>query len=140
MRVTGELLADEQVRVCVADRGIGISAGEHDRVFAAYHRAHRDMPHPGTGLGLAICHQVVLRHGGTISAVDNPGGGTVLVHAAGGLLSLLPAPGQSCGSRSTTRVPRPRVEISSSSPPCARITPFATVRPSPVPCVWLSWS
>lgn len=64
------------VRVEIADRGIGLPAGEHSRVFARFHRAHPGGGYPGTGLGLAICHRIVERHGGTIGVTDNPGGGT----------------------------------------------------------------
>jgi signal transduction histidine kinase len=63
------------VRVDVADRGIGIPEGEHDAIFTGFHRAHRTADYAGTGLGLAICQRVVERHGGTIAANDNPGGG-----------------------------------------------------------------
>ncbi|MET7419064.1 ATP-binding protein [Dactylosporangium sp. NPDC005555] len=66
------------VRVDVADRGIGIPEGEHDAIFTGFHRAHRAAGYVGTGLGLAICQRVVERHGGTISANDNPGGGARL--------------------------------------------------------------
>ncbi|MBG0831942.1 CHASE domain-containing protein [Planomonospora sp. ID67723] len=60
-------------RIEVADRGIGIPPGEHQAIFAGFHRAATG--YTGTGLGLAICQRVVQRHGGTITAGDNPGGG-----------------------------------------------------------------
>ncbi|TQS45476.1 PAS domain-containing protein [Cryptosporangium phraense] len=63
-------------RVEISDRGIGIPAGEHGRVFDRFHRAHPTEGYPGTGLGLAICQRIVERHGGAIGATDNPGGGT----------------------------------------------------------------
>ncbi|MFB9895619.1 ATP-binding protein [Planobispora takensis] len=61
--------------VCVeiADRGIGIPPDQHQAIFAGFHRAATT--YSGTGLGLAICLRVVERHGGTIVAEDNPGGG-----------------------------------------------------------------
>ncbi|WP_285550891.1 ATP-binding protein [Actinoplanes regularis] len=64
------------IRVCVADNGIGIPAGQHDEIFANFHRAHPDSGYQGTGLGLAICARIVEVHGGTITASDNPGGGS----------------------------------------------------------------
>ncbi|BCJ47591.1 hypothetical protein GCM10010168_19490 [Actinoplanes ianthinogenes] len=67
-----------QVRVTVTDNGIGIPAGQHTTVFDNFHRAHRDAGYAGTGLGLAICKRIVERHGGAITAADNPSGaGTV---------------------------------------------------------------
>ncbi|HET7736197.1 MAG TPA: ATP-binding protein [Nocardioidaceae bacterium] len=65
-----------QVSVQVADRGIGIPPDQLADVFTPFHRAHRG-EQPGTGLGLAICQRIVTRHGGTIAASPNPGGGTV---------------------------------------------------------------
>ncbi len=67
------------VRVCVADNGIGIPAGQHDEIFGRFHRAHPSLGYAGTGLGLGICQRIVERHGGTISAADNPGGGSRFV-------------------------------------------------------------
>lgn len=87
--VTARLDGDT-VTVEVADRGIGIPAGQHHAIFGSFHRAHAD-GYAGTGLGLAICHRIVERHGGTISAHDNPGGGTVVrltLPAAVALVSL----------------------------------------------------
>jgi signal transduction histidine kinase len=64
------------VRIEVADRGIGIPDGQHEHIFESFHRAHRAAGYPGTGLGLTICQRIVHRHGGTIGALPNPGGGT----------------------------------------------------------------
>ncbi len=68
--------SDTQVRVVIADRGIGIPTTEHRHVFDAFHRAANHGGRPGTGLGLAICKRIINRHGGTIAVTDNPGGGT----------------------------------------------------------------
>jgi len=62
------------IRVDITDNGIGIPAGQHEAVFGNFHRAHREAGYAGTGLGLAICKRVVERHGGTITAADNPAG------------------------------------------------------------------
>ncbi|MET8147099.1 ATP-binding protein [Actinoplanes sp. NPDC005259] len=67
---------DGDVRVTIADNGIGIPAGQHEAIFDNFHRAHPTTGYAGTGLGLAICHRIVARHGGTITADDNPGGGS----------------------------------------------------------------
>nr|WP_296068800.1 ATP-binding protein [uncultured Actinoplanes sp.] len=64
----------DRVRVAVTDNGIGIPAGQHLAVFENFHRAHRDAGYAGTGLGLSICKRIVERHGGTITAADNPDG------------------------------------------------------------------
>ncbi len=63
------------VRVEIADRGIGIPAGQHRAIFEDFHRAHLRADYAGTGLGLAICDRIITRHGGRIGVQDNPGGG-----------------------------------------------------------------
>jgi signal transduction histidine kinase len=68
--------SEAQIHVQIADRGIGIPAGQHAAIFTSFHRAHANGPYSGTGLGLAICHRLIERHGGHIYATDNPGGGT----------------------------------------------------------------
>ncbi|GIE85660.1 ATP-binding protein [Actinoplanes regularis] len=66
----------DMVQVTVADNGIGIPAGQHEAIFDDFHRAHPGTGYTGTGLGLAICHRIATRHGGGITAHDNPGGGS----------------------------------------------------------------
>jgi signal transduction histidine kinase len=73
--VTAEPDRPGWIRVEVADRGIGIPAGQHTAIFGSFHRAHPTAGFRGTGLGLAICQRIVERHGGIIHASDNPGGG-----------------------------------------------------------------
>lgn len=55
------------VRLCVADRGAGIPAGEHDRIFHKYYRdpSVRESV-DGAGLGLSIAKRIVDGHGGRI--------------------------------------------------------------------------
>ncbi|MEV0901293.1 ATP-binding protein [Actinoplanes sp. NPDC049802] len=67
---------DSHHRIVIADRGIGIPDNEKPHVFASFRRAGNHGNRPGTGLGLAICQRIVDRHHGTITAADNPGGGT----------------------------------------------------------------
>lgn len=67
---------NDTVRITIADNGIGIPSGQHKAIFDNFHRAHAGTGYAGTGIGLAICHRIVTRHGGTISADDNPGGGS----------------------------------------------------------------
>ena len=66
----------DMVTIAIADNGVGIPAGQHEAIFGDFHRAHAGGDFLGTGLGLAICRRIVERHGGTITATDNPGGGS----------------------------------------------------------------
>ncbi len=54
------------VRIAVVDQGIGIPAGERDKVFEKFYRVE-GAPAGGSGLGLAIARRVVEDHGGTIT-------------------------------------------------------------------------
>ncbi|MBV9521899.1 MAG: sensor histidine kinase KdpD, partial [Alphaproteobacteria bacterium] len=65
------------VVITLADEGIGIPAGDLDRVFDKFYRVKAsDRQRAGTGLGLAICRGFVEAHGGAITAAnrtDGPG-------------------------------------------------------------------
>jgi two-component system sensor histidine kinase MprB len=61
----------------VADRGPGIDAEDHDRVFDRFYRATSSRTLPGSGLGLSIVAQIATVHGGTVVLDPREGGGTV---------------------------------------------------------------
>jgi signal transduction histidine kinase len=73
--VTGRRTDYGTVAIAVADEGIGLPSGAHDRIFDQHHRAHSS--YDGRGLGLAICRRIVERHGGSITALDAADGGAV---------------------------------------------------------------
>ena len=67
-----------QVRISVADKGIGIEAYQQDRIFDRFHQADSASTREvgGTGLGLSICKAIVEAHGGQIWAESEPGRGS----------------------------------------------------------------
>ncbi len=69
-RENGELVLD------VADRGIGISENEIDRVFDTFFRADNSAGIGGTGLGLSVVKTAVELHGGRISVESMVNEGT----------------------------------------------------------------
>lgn len=64
----------------VGDDGPGIPAAERTRVFDRFVRLDSDRSRTGggSGLGLAIVAEIVAAHGGSVSAGERPGGGTVM--------------------------------------------------------------
>ena len=67
--------AGEVVRFWVRDEGPGIDAALLPRLFEPFVQGEEPMikRHQGTGLGLAISRRLVLRHGGEIRVVNEPG-------------------------------------------------------------------
>jgi two-component system sensor histidine kinase KdpD len=57
----------------VIDHGVGVPAGLKERIFEPF--ARLDERSPGVGLGLAVAKGFAEAMGGTIVAVDTPGGG-----------------------------------------------------------------
>ncbi len=75
--VTVTIACDEDdLRLTVQDRGIGIPEADQAHLFEAFHRAENVGTTPGTGLGLAIVKQSVELHGGTITCASEEGAGT----------------------------------------------------------------
>ena len=72
--------ADEVVWLAVGDDGPGIPTEERIRVFDRFVRLDSDRSRTGggSGLGLAIVAEIVAAHGGSVSAGERPGGGTVM--------------------------------------------------------------
>jgi signal transduction histidine kinase len=64
--------------LAVADTGIGIPAGDRERIFERFFRTAIATRHAiqGTGLGLTISKAIVEAHNGTITADSNEGGGS----------------------------------------------------------------
>ncbi len=59
----------------VRDRGPGIPPDDLPHVFERFYRADDARGMPGSGLGLAIVRQAAEAHGGTVNALNAPGGG-----------------------------------------------------------------
>jgi signal transduction histidine kinase len=78
---------DDVLGISVIDHGIGIEAGERDRVFEPFYRtAEGARSAEGSGLGLAIARRLADALGGDITAEPTPEGGatfrvTLPVHA-----------------------------------------------------------
>lgn len=81
----------DTVVVSVADRGMGISTEDQERVFEDFFRSTNPAVRrrKGTGIGLTIVRYIIEAHGGTITVASAPGkGATFTFH-----LPLEPPPG-----------------------------------------------
>jgi signal transduction histidine kinase len=69
---------DGELLLSVADRGIGIPAGEHARIFEKFYRVGRSdtQGRRGSGVGLALVRHVVEAHGGHVTVTSAPGAGS----------------------------------------------------------------
>jgi len=77
-----------QMRIEVADTGVGIPPADQPHLFDRFYRARNatDQSVPGLGLGLTIVRTIVEGHGGSVAVRSAPGAGarfTVLLPAAG---------------------------------------------------------
>ncbi|PWG80473.1 ATP-binding protein [Pararcticibacter amylolyticus] len=64
-------IEDNQVKVFVADHGIGIPPGEIRNIFKRFYRVSSvKESFQGLGLGLYISHQIIERHGGKMEVIS----------------------------------------------------------------------
>lgn len=65
-----------EVQVCVRDTGVGIAPEDHDMIFEPFSQTADGSKHAfSTGLGLAISKRLVHAHGGRMWVVSAPGDG-----------------------------------------------------------------
>ncbi len=66
------------VLVHVVDRGVGIAAADHEKIFQRFYRVDpsRSKTTPGTGLGLAIVKHLLVLHEGAVRVDSEPGRGS----------------------------------------------------------------
>src|SRR5262245_48890277 len=71
----------EQVKLSVADSGVGIPEAELPRLFERFHRVKgaKSRTHEGTGIGLALVQELVSLHGGTVHVESKEGKGSSFV-------------------------------------------------------------
>jgi PAS domain S-box-containing protein len=67
---------DHGVRLWVEDRGIGIDARHHERIFQLFERLHSNADYPGTGIGLSLVRKAVTRMGGNCGVDSSPDTGS----------------------------------------------------------------
>ena len=71
-------IADGLVNVSVLDRGMGVPAGEEQKIYEAFYRAHDSLSSgiQGSGLGLTLAQRLAREHGGEILFERREGGGS----------------------------------------------------------------
>jgi signal transduction histidine kinase len=70
--------AEDRWQIEVADRGVGISDADQQRIFRDFEQVYNGALHPGgTGLGLALAKRFVEAHGGAIEVESSVGDGAV---------------------------------------------------------------
>jgi len=68
---------EDRVIVRINDTGVGIPAGELDKIFDPFHTS--SPVGQGTGLGLSICYNIIRQHLGSIQAESRLGQGATII-------------------------------------------------------------
>ncbi|MBS1205207.1 MAG: sensor histidine kinase [Proteobacteria bacterium] len=76
LSITADTL-ENQVIVRISDTGVGIPAGELDKIFNPFQTSAP--VGQGTGLGLSICYSIIQQHLGSIQAESCLGEGTTII-------------------------------------------------------------
>lgn len=95
----------EEVRLVVADTGVGVAEEDLPRLFDRFHRARgaRSRSHEGSGIGLALVGELVALHGGTVDVDSRVGAGTTFTVR----LPVRSAPAPTRGAHGTDGTPGP---------------------------------
>jgi two-component system osmolarity sensor histidine kinase EnvZ len=70
---------DNHIILAVADRGPGIRTVNPDALIKPFAREDVARTKPGTGLGLTLVDRTARAHGGSVSLVNRPEGGLLVV-------------------------------------------------------------
>jgi signal transduction histidine kinase len=72
-----DVLADnDSAHISVHDYGVGITAGDQERIFDPFERASSSDHYDGLGLGLFVARNIMRAHGGNMRVASAPGMGS----------------------------------------------------------------
>ena len=77
LTVTSGRYGPNQVRLCVADTGIGMDEDVRSHIFEPFFTTKTEGENKGLGLGLAVVYGIIERHTGSIDVDSAPGRGTI---------------------------------------------------------------
>ena len=75
--------SDDFITIAITDRGVGIAAEEHEKIFEKFYRVGSSLIHDvkGSGLGLSLVKHIIVAHQGKITVQSQPGqGSTFTIH------------------------------------------------------------
>lgn len=67
---------EDEIKICFADTGIGMSEEDRKRIFQKYYQADASHATKGMGLGLSIVYRIIEMCEGTITVDSTPGEGS----------------------------------------------------------------
>jgi PAS domain S-box-containing protein len=76
LQIWAEDRDQSMIRVWFKDNGLGIAAGDHERIFRLFERIHPAAQYEGTGIGLTIVRKAVERMGGQVGFESELGKGS----------------------------------------------------------------
>jgi len=78
LEITLNQTKEKNIKIIVADRGLGIPSSHRKRIFEKFHRVDNSLTteQGGAGLGLSIAHQLALSLGGDLQYENRDGGGS----------------------------------------------------------------
>lgn len=80
--------ADDEIRLCVEDQGMGIPEEHQKRIFDRFYQVDPSRNGEGSGLGLAIVREIARIHNGSISLRSAPGEGSAFTVSLPALFDL----------------------------------------------------
>jgi signal transduction histidine kinase/DNA-binding response OmpR family regulator len=107
---------ESRIEFSVEDTGIGIDAGDQDRVFDGFSQAEASTTRRfgGTGLGLAICKRLLELMGGELAVQSTLGEGSTFLFTL--QLAVVAMPGRDLVERQQVQVPKWRVLVVDDNP------------------------